>query len=282
MNMVEIVKEKGMLHLNGMTSDYITTLLSDKHCKDVFIPQCKNGETWGARDLLKLDAWVLRRTYSPLTTIGYEIKVSRQDFEQDQKWTSYIDLCHEFFFVCPAGLIRSTDLPSNIGLIWVSQTGKLHTKHKAEYHQPDNNKQVRLLIYALMARSKIVNENEPAVTDKLNDIRFYIERAKEKGELANFVKGHIKEVAQSLQTKEIALTHREDYVKRFEERLAKLGITWDSEHSQWQDNNRVDNEISLLKAHLDLWTIREIKDVGNRMIKVADTLEQLHNSKENL
>jgi hypothetical protein len=96
--------------------------------KDVFITECKNGETWGARDLYKLDAWVLKRTYSPLTTIGYEIKVSRSDFENDQKWTNYIDLCHEFFFVCPGGLIRATDLPSSVGLIWVSSTGNLHIK----------------------------------------------------------------------------------------------------------------------------------------------------------
>lgn len=58
-----LVKEKGLLHLNGITSNQILSLLEAKHSKDVFVPECKNGETWGARDLLKIDAWVLRRSY---------------------------------------------------------------------------------------------------------------------------------------------------------------------------------------------------------------------------
>jgi len=69
-----------------VTSGDILKLLASKHAGDVLVDECKNGQSWG-RNLLKMDAWVLRRTWSPLTTIGYEIKVSRQDFEADQKWT---------------------------------------------------------------------------------------------------------------------------------------------------------------------------------------------------
>ena len=68
------------LQLNGIKADQVLTLLRNKHSKDVFVSECKNGETWGARDLLKMDAWVLLRSYSPLTTVGYEIKISRRDF----------------------------------------------------------------------------------------------------------------------------------------------------------------------------------------------------------
>jgi len=270
-----LIKEKGLLHLNGITSGQIISLLEQKHSKDVFVPECKNGETWGARDLLKLDAWVLVRTYSPLITIGYEIKCSRADFEADQKWTSYLDLCHQFYFVCPAGLIRATDLPSNIGLIWASKD-KLHTKHKAERRQPDIEKMNRLLIYVLMSRSKIVADmnavHAPDPKTRLEYIRDSIADATARKELSYIVKGHIREVSEALHKKESELTFREQDMKRFEKQLAKLGITWNSDSHNWQDTEKVSQSIDKLKATLDNWTLRNMGEVGSRMKALADEL----------
>src|SRR3990172_4981 len=270
-----LIKEKGLLHLNGITSGKIISILEKKHSKDVFVPECKNGETWGARDLLKLDAWVLVRTYSPLITIGYEIKCSRADFEADQKWTSYLDLCHQFYFVCPAGLIRATDLPSNIGLIWASKD-KLHTKHKAERRQPDIEKMNRLLIYVLMSRSKIVADmnavHAPDPKTRLEYIRDSIADATARKELSYIVKGHIREVSEALHKKESKLTFREQDMKRFEKQLAKLGITWNSDSHNWQDTEKVSQSIDKLKATLDNWTLRNMGEVGSRMKALADEL----------
>ncbi len=233
-----LIKEKGLLHLNGITANQLLALLESKHSKDVFVPECKNGETWGARDLLKIDAWVLRRSYSPLTIIGYEIKTSRADFEQDQKWIGYLDLCHEFYFVCPAGLIRATDLPSRVGIVWASKD-KLHTKHKAERVEPDTPKLARLLIYLLMSRCKIVaNMNEiytEPQKDPLLSRQEYLESCKAKNELAYFVKGHIRDISEALHKKESDLISRENQIHRFEDHLAMLGIVWDSSNRGWQD-----------------------------------------------
>jgi hypothetical protein len=274
-----IAKDKGLLHLNGITSSQILAAICDRHAKDVVVAECKNGETWGARDLLKLDAWVLRRSYSPLTTIGYEIKVSRQDFENDQKWTGYIDLCHEFFFVCPAGLIRATDLPASIGIIWVSASGKLHIKKKAERTKPDIEKLNRLLIYVVMARSRIVdnmwdvNKEEPL--DPLQEKRKLVELATASNELAIFVKGHICQVYDQIVAKEHDLKWRENYVKQFEEHLARLGITWDSSKSEWQDTMRVDNQIAALKKALDWDTLGRMKNLGQMLVNTANDLERI-------
>ena len=181
----KVVVEKGVMRLNGIDSGLIMSLLEKRHDRDVFVGECKNGETWGARDLLKLDAWVLKRSYSPLTTIGYEVKCSRSDFEQDQKWTKYLGLCHLFYFVCPAGLIRGTDLPESIGLIWAS-INKLHVKRKAERAVPDQEKLNRLLTYIVMARSVIVNNmNETGAghtprEDHLVVVRKEVERAEKR------------------------------------------------------------------------------------------------------
>ena len=254
-------------------------LLETKHTKDVFIAECKNGETWGARDLLKLDAWVLQRTYSPLTTIGYEIKCSRADFENDQKWIGYLDLCHLFYFVCPAGLIRSTDIPSNIGLIWVSKSGRLHTKRKATRAIPDIQKQNGLLIYALMSRSKIVANmmdinyrNEPP--DKLREYRAIVEGANERKELAYFVKAHIKKFSEEVHKKDTEFGNREYNIKIFEERLAKLGIVWNSKNSDWMDRTRITNEIDILGKQIDDTTLRNIETVGIQLTNLVTVIKK--------
>lgn len=277
MGQLSLIREKGNLHFSGVDAGKIGNLLAEHHADDVFIPECKNGETWGARDLLKLDAWVLRRTYSPLTTIGYEIKCSRSDFEQDQKWVGYLDLCHLFYFVCPAGLIRSVDLPSRVGLIWVSQTEKLHVKRKAERVEPNAEKLNKLLIYALMARSKIVANmfdiNKAEEPPRLQQLREVVERANEKKKLAYFVKAHIQEMAGELEKKESDLFAREGTVKKFEERLGKLGLTWNSETAQWQDNMRIENEIDLLKKRIDYMTLDHMRAVGNTLTKLVAEIE---------
>lgn len=280
-----LIKQKEVWSVNGVTSSQIVSLLETKHSKDVFIPECKNGETWGAKDLLRLDAWVLLRTYRPLTTIGYEIKVSHSDFDNDQKWVGYLDLCHLFYFVCPAGLIRSTDIPSSVGLIWVSTSGKLHTKKKATRTEPDIQKQHKLLIYSLMSRSQIVanmmeanyfSNNEP---DRLQAYRDAIERARERKELAYFVKSHIKEIAEEVRKKELNFDNREYQIKLFEERLARLGIVWDSNVNDWRDRTRVANEIDIMGKSIDETTLRNMETAGKQLSELVSVIKKYRATK---
>jgi len=278
-----LLTEKGILHLN-IGADKILTLLNAKHWKDVIIPECKNGETWGARDLLKMDAWVLKRSYSPLTTIGYEIKCSRQDFEQDQKWTGYLDLCHEFYFVCPAGLIRTTDLPNRVGIIWASKD-KLHTKKKAVRVEPDSEKLSRLLIYVVMSRSKIV-AGDALQSDKpksrLQSLRETVEKANERKELAYFIKGHVRQIYEQTRELNLAQKYREDNVKRFEKQLAGLGIVWDSNAYHWQDNMRVENEIRLLKNQISFRTLESMKRLAHTLTEAVEEIENIRKPPESL
>jgi len=272
-------------HLTGMDSGHIQGLLNKKHEGDVIVPSCKNGETWGARDLSILDAWVLRRTYSPLTTIGYEIKVSRQDFERDQKWTAYLDLCHYFYFACPAGLIRANDVPQRVGIIWASKD-KLHTVKKSERVEPDMVKLQRLLIYVLMGRATIVNNSSFSMTlsengGHLDRLRGIVEKAKERGELAYFVRGHIREYTEKIVNLDRGLAHREEIVKRFEDKLKVLGITWDSTTSNWQDDMRVENEIDMVKKSIDIGTLEKMERLGNDLTLMCETIKSMRENTRN-
>lgn len=275
--MARVKKDKGYLHLDGISSSHILALLQDKHCKDVVVPECKNGETWGARDLLKLDAWVLCRSYSPLRTIGYEIKVSRQDFENDQKWTGYLDLCHEFYFVCPAGVIRATDLPQRIGIVWASKD-RLFTKRKAERIEPDLAKLANLLIYIVMARSQIVanmferdKEHEPNI---LEQKRRWVEEANAKKELAIFISGHVRQVYSQIASIDRNLHEREQNIANFRAALGKLGIIWNPE-GNWSENMKVESAIKELKKTIDVYTVRDMRNLATSLTRVADTLQPL-------
>jgi len=137
----------------GLTvnSRALLDILRRKHAEDVFVSECHMAESGSQR----LDAWVLRKTWSPLTTIGYEIKVSRSDFVNDDKWTLYLRACHQFYWVCPPRLIAVEEVPEGCGLMW--QAGnRLLTKRKAPRHEPDPMTLILLMAYTLMSRSRIV------------------------------------------------------------------------------------------------------------------------------
>lgn len=147
-----------------MKASQILELLKQKHHEDVFIPECKDGPTQGATHL-RLDAWVMRKSWSHMACIGYEIKVSRSDFLNDNKWNFYLELCNEFSFCCPQGLIYPEELPLNIGLYYVSKTGnRLMCKRKPVFRNvkiPES-----LFMYILMCRTTIVGELNRPVSKK--------------------------------------------------------------------------------------------------------------------
>lgn len=49
-----------------------------------------------------------------------EMKSCREDFEADKKWKKYMDYCDKFFFMCPKDVIKSSEIPDWVGLIYVN------------------------------------------------------------------------------------------------------------------------------------------------------------------
>jgi hypothetical protein len=272
-----VLKAKGEEYF-PMTANTVMESLRKHHSRDVFVEECKNGQSWG-NNLLRLDAWAMPRSYSPFRTIGYEVKVSRADFEQDQKWIEYVDYCHLFFFVCPAGLIRSTDLPKGIGLKWVSKSGTLHTKTHATKHEPDIAKLNNMLTYIVMARSVIADnmyERGNAIPkDRLTLIREEVERAQKNKDLAYVVKGHVKEVHTKIVQLESDLLRREQNMKEFADKLQRLGIKWDYTKQDWTNVYEVNAKIAHLKKDVDWQTLQEIDSIGSRLTELAKRLREL-------
>ncbi len=99
--------------------------------KYVLFAQCKNGPTWGATGLVVLDALAVRKSWVHQELVGFEIKTSRSDFVGDDKWPEYFKLCHRFYWTCPRGLIKPSEVDAKAGLIWVNAEGVARTRKQA-------------------------------------------------------------------------------------------------------------------------------------------------------
>jgi len=159
-----------------ITAGMVSRALREKHHKDVFIPECKTGPTIVGSHV-RFDALVMTKSWTHPAVIGYEIKVSRQDFTRDIKWPDYLPFCNEFYFVCPPDIIKPSEVSDDVGLYWTSGSGtKVYQKKKAKYRDiqiPDS-----LWRYILMWRARIGDEIDPNVQTKQDQWREWLENRK--------------------------------------------------------------------------------------------------------
>lgn len=140
-----------------LSSAAILKLLEQRHSKDVFVSECKDGPTQMTSHL-RMDAWVMPRSWAHPATTAYEIKVSRADFLKDQKWQGYLPLCHQFYFVMPPGVASLEEIPAEAGLLVTTRNAtRLYMKKKAPLRVVEIPEHVWR--YVLMCRTRIVEAN---------------------------------------------------------------------------------------------------------------------------
>lgn len=146
-----------------MTAETIIDLLRAKHADAIFVTECKNGPTQGIGGHARLDAWVMPKSWSNPAIIGYEVKVSRSDFINDNKWRGYLFCCNQFYFAAAPGIIDPKELPPEAGLLEVSKTGtRLFLKKKTIHRDFTTAEELQSILtvfrYVLMCRAKITRE----------------------------------------------------------------------------------------------------------------------------
>lgn len=164
-----------------VTSTDIKIALSQMHQSrsTYFITECKTCSTYfpDPQGLLKFDGLAITKSYTSPNIIGYEIKVSRGDFKQDNKWHLYLQYCNEFFFVVPKGLITKDELPENVGLIYYDPDKKtLRTVKKALYRQIEKP----VGIYEYIIYSRLDEDRIPFYDSKVEYCKDYIENKVDK------------------------------------------------------------------------------------------------------
>lgn len=139
-----------------ISAQMLLDLLATRHSGDVFIPECKDGPSQGCEHL-RMDAWAMKRSWSNPNITGYEIKISRADFLQDEKWRGYLPYCNSFSFVTAPGVILPGELPDDVGWTVAASTGScLFTKKKAPYR--DVQIPESIWRYIVMCRTRITKE----------------------------------------------------------------------------------------------------------------------------
>jgi len=257
------------------TSDMLMNLLAARHVDDVFIGECKNGPTWSAAHR-RLDAWVLRTTWRPWTTIGYEVKVSRADFRQDEKWSEYLPYVHQFFFVCPPGVIRLDELPPGVGLIWGNPSGtKLHVKYMPERHEPNADKLCKLMSYVLMNRLKQTDGCSPPIPRSVEycaRLRADVEAANERKGLACFVAQHVRERMYEADEKLKEAKEMVCEVWEFEQGLAERGIEWKPSAKCWGVSGAL-SQAEQLAGLVARGVPRRMRELAKDLVEASDMLD---------
>lgn len=136
-----------------MRADEILHLLhTRKHRTDQWFTEVKNGPSTLTRTV-RLDALAIKPSWTQPLFSGYEVKVSRSDFLRDDKWLAYLPMCHRLSFACPDGLIQADELPTDVGLYWINEAGRLKAVRRP-VTRPLPALPVDMLYYILVSRSE--------------------------------------------------------------------------------------------------------------------------------
>lgn len=213
----------------SMTSQRITEILKSQHSDDVFVPECKDGPTWGGGHA-RMDVWVMNRSWTRLCFTAYEIKVSRNDFKQDNKWHSYLPLCNQLYFVCPKGMIGVEEVPDGVGLKYCTESRALTVKKAAhrEVVPP-----MELFCYMLMCRSRIVPARHFEPDDhqtRLEKYREWIAQKIEDRHIGDILRFEVSRTIDHIRLENVALKKRVEAAEQVEKFCRSLGINrWDGE-----------------------------------------------------
>lgn len=249
-------------------------MLREKHSKDVFVKECKDGPTWTGTHL-RMDAWVMRSSWAQMSCLAYEVKVSRSDFLHDSKWNMYMNYCNEFSFCCPYGLILPEELPQEVGLYWVSKTGnRLMCKRKPVYRNvkiPES-----IFMYILMCRV-IIKDTE---IYKTSDKKYWEEWIKTKEVDHNFglhvsktisevVKKEIEAVREENKKMKALVENVQEAIKTFEEAGLTLG-----DLKSWSFKWKVQDTIQRIKQLLPDDLINSLNNVQKHISSILNKVKQ--------
>lgn len=251
-----------------VTAQQIKYALSQKHREDFFLTEVKNGPTHTAIELAIMDALAIKKSWVKPCLTGYEIKVSRSDFMNDEKWPVYKELCHRFYFACPKDLIQPDELPEEVGLIWYNPDKKtLYTRKKAKFR--DIEMSADMFYYIIMSR--LENEQHPFFSSKRELLEQYVIDKVSKRELGRKVASKMATQLYELED-EISKLKREkermvDYKERFEalqEVMKKHGLN----ANRWNAENELDQALTTSVPPKFMETIQTIQNASKRLAEI--------------
>ena len=224
--------------MQNITDSVIKKALAARHIRDkIWFEVSVRGNGINRR----FDAWAMPISWSQ-DYIGYEIKVSRVDFQNDNKWHEYLEFCNKFYFVAPTGLIKPEELDPQIGLIeYNAKNDSLRIKKRAVHRlikDPCN-----VLKSILMNREE--SDRYPFHKSKIAFFKDWLERKSESSSIGYQVSSklakYINDLRQKIQVLEGETAKEDRAQKKLElinEVLFRKGIKisyWDETIDQYME-----------------------------------------------
>lgn len=261
-----------------LTAVDLQAMLAQRHSDDVFVSECKDGPTQ-TRNHLRLDAWVLAKTWSPITAIGYEIKVDRGDWRRDEKIHNYMPLCHVLYVVAPKGVVPVDELPAGVGLLEpIGAAGRLQMKRKAARREivlP-----AELMVYVLMCRTKITREqgtfDQGERHWRTEHLRRWVEGKAERESLSYAVSAKIRSTFAEQERQLANERHRNDQLDEVRKRIAELGFDPSKPVNSWQVRGR----LAQFNRAVDNGLLYDMRQMSKTLTITADALELLKDGRQ--
>lgn len=244
-------------------TEKIKDLLVDRHSGEVVTKEALLGPSGSQR----FDVWAMEPSWVRTRVCGYEVKISRSDFTGDKKWKNYLEYCTEFYFVCPANIIRPEELPPEVGLLWTTSTGsRVYQKKPASPHDIGEEELNLMLRHVLMWRYSSRVSPGAEARDWL--------RKKKEGEALNWkMRGRIRELADAqakgLREENEKFKEQNDGFSRLKNWLQVNNI--DITKNPWKILSDVQDAVETKQTGVN----KELKDLAWEMERTRDSLTQL-------
>jgi len=249
-----------------VNSHDIVKAISESHAKDLVVTECKDGPTW-TQAHSRMDVWTMTRSWSNMRIIGYEVKVSRQDFKQDEKWPSYLSMCNQLYFVCPKDLIRLEEIPEGVGLKYCHGT-RLRTIKKAAWRDmlmPDS-----LWLYILMCRAQVVaphhfDENNKEARSK--EWQHWLESKEENKSLGYRVSRAVRDHVDRVESENRRLKAQNEFYQSVKELCDQYKL----DSNTWRLEQRVKECAMIFPPEL----VSQIKETARALTQAVSQIEKV-------
>lgn len=253
-----------------LTAQDIAKLLAQRHSEDIFVSECKDGPSmFGSHS--RLDAWVMKKSWTKPLVIGYEIKVSRSDFMRDDKWRSYLDVCNEFYFVAPPKIILPNELPPEAGLLVATTNGaRLLKKNKAQYREVTIPEEVYR--YILFSRSKIVPPGMANARSKKEEWKQWLEDKEDNYRFGRLVSEEINKYCRTLRHERDEALNKIEKYEAFKQAMKEMGIDPD-DVSTWEIRQQARQVLGGLPSGFKYRLHELAKDI-QKLHQMVESMEQ--------
>lgn len=232
-----------------MKSSDIKRLLEKRHSSDLFYCEVKTGSTWYSNFSI-IDAIAIPKSWKNFAITGYEVKVSRGDFLQDNKWHKYLPYCNELYFAVPNNLVDPSELSDGIGLIYCTEKTTRKIK-KAARREIEKDKVSDMLFHLMMKYN--MQDSYPFHAGKADFWEDWLERKKKSTEIGWNVRSEIGKRLVNAEKENERFKKSDEKLKEITKLLEKYNRpTWDLvagiERILKNDGNIDKNSLSMLES----------------------------------